>query len=191
MGTANNGADIGVKTMEIHTKARAVMVDGCPHTFQQLASKVLPARVRDLQRAACYPMGIFATIGRGPTAILQQIGRRQDFPGCYVLWDGNEPFYTGISRKVAGRLMQHVRGRTHFDASLAYRIARNGQRQGLRRAQAMTDSAFNARFQAAKKQIAGMSVRFIQIDNPLERYLFEVYASMELGTHRFNTFETH
>lgn len=169
----------------------AAAVDGCLYTFQQLAGEVLPTRIDQLKRATCYPMNSFATPGRGPAALLQQVGKSRDFPGCYVLWEGKEPFYTGISRKVLCRLMQHVRGRTHFDASLAYRMACNGKKHGLRRGEAMAAPAFNAQFEAAKKRITGMSVQFIEIDNPLERYLFEVYAAMELRTHQFNTFETH
>lgn len=144
-----------------------------------------------LRTAAAYPMTTFATPGLGPTRILRQIGKDSEFPGCYVLWERDCPFYVGISRKVVARLMQHVRGTTHFDASLAYRMACNGEKHGMRREQAMTDQAFREKFEAAKAQIMGMSVRFVRIDNALERYLFEVYASMDLKTHRYNTFETH
>ena len=36
-----------------------------------------------------------------------------------------------------------------------------------------------------------MSVAFIEIENPLELYVFEAFAAMTLGTHEWNTFRTH
>ena len=45
--------------------------------------------------------------------------------------------------------------------------------------------------EAAKKKLARMTVRYVEITSPVERYLFEVYAAIRLNTHKYNTFETH
>lgn len=55
----------------------------------------------------------------------------------------------------------------------------------------MQDPAFQAHFSNARAYIAGLSVAFIEIINPLELYLFEAYCAMELDTAKWNTFETH
>lgn len=54
----------------------------------------------------------------------------------------------------------------------------------------MAAPAFNAQFEAAKKRITGMSVRSIEINNPLRDASLRS-TSMDLSTHHFNTFETH
>ena len=167
------------------------MIDGCPHTFVHLAFVSLPACMARLRDAIPREMTMFVTSGQGPTAILRKMDKNRDFAGCYVPWDGAEPFYTGISRAVVTRLMQHVRGRTHFSASLAYRIACAENKHNLRRHKAMADVAFNLAFETAKQRIVRMTVSFVEIENATERYLFEVYASMLLNTQQFNTFETH
>ena len=53
------------------------------------------------------------------------------------------------------------------------------------------DPAFENLFAAAKERIRRMSVRVIEIDDPVTQTLFEVYASLTLGTQEFNDFGTH
>lgn len=36
-----------------------------------------------------------------------------------------------------------------------------------------------------------MEVQFIELDGPIERTLFEIYAALVLETDEFNSFETH
>jgi hypothetical protein len=55
----------------------------------------------------------------------------------------------------------------------------------------MKDQKFLEHFNAAKRYIRGLGAAFIEIDNPLELYLFEAYCAMELDTSKHNTFETH
>jgi hypothetical protein len=61
----------------------------------------------------------------------------------------------------------------------------------MKRADAMKDSAFREAFVEARTLLRGSSVSFIEIDNPLELYLFEAYCAMELQTGEWNTFKTH
>lgn len=39
--------------------------------------------------------------------------------------------------------------------------------------------------------LRGLNVAFIEIQNALERYVFEAYCAMELNSSQWNTFETH
>ncbi|HWE96588.1 MAG TPA: hypothetical protein VG269_21695 [Tepidisphaeraceae bacterium] len=137
------------------------------------------------------PMQTFATAKRGAKTCTRQIGLSKDVSGCYVLMEISKPYYVGISRGVVGRLIQHVRGRTHFDASLAYRVASERQRHGMRRQEAMEAPAFLAAFQEAKLFLASLNVAFIEIGCPVELYAFELYCCMELDTCQWNTFRTH
>jgi hypothetical protein len=59
----------------------------------------------------------------------------------------------------------------------------------------MKNPEFRAAFEAAKKRLKSFSVAFVEIDNPLELYVFEAYCAMELDTgfdaSGWNTFVTH
>jgi predicted GIY-YIG superfamily endonuclease len=136
-------------------------------------------------------MDIFGSKGFGPRSILEQLDRSSDFAGCYVLLENTDPFYVGISRSVVQRLSQHVKGRTHYDASLAYKIACENQNHGLKRDAAMKDRVFKEKFRKAQAYLKSLNVAFIEIHNDLELYLFEVYCAMKLNTSKWNTFRTH
>jgi predicted GIY-YIG superfamily endonuclease len=166
-------------------------IDGCPHNFEHLATMILPAHLGKLRHAMATPIPMSALILSGKSAFQKAQGIPRDFPGCYVLLEGGKPKYVGISRTIIKRLYQHCLGKDHYSASFAYRIAKKNNHHLLRRAAAMKDSSFIAAFNSAKEQIAKMDVAYIEIQNDLEIYLFEAYASIELDTCEWNTFKTH
>jgi len=59
------------------------------------------------------------------------------------------------------------------------------------RDEAMQNDAFRTVFEAEQRRLEACHVGTIRIDNALERYLFEIYAAMTLGTGEWNTFDTH
>ena len=70
-------------------------------------------------------------------------------------------------------------------------MATNKTGHKMKRADAMQDPVFRKAFDEARALLRGCSVAFIDIDNPLELYLFEAYCAMELDTCEWNTFRTH
>lgn len=102
-----------------------------------------------------------------------------------------KPFYVGISRSVVSRLRQHGTGTTHFSASLAHRMACQKIPHTKQRSEAMQDKAFRPAFHEAQRQLRDSAVAFVEIENPLELYVFEAYCAMELDTCQWNTFRTH
>jgi hypothetical protein len=96
----------------------------CKHKFPELAATALPAHMARLRSAMGdpRPMSAFARAGVGVASLLKEFQLHQDFSGCYVLLEKSQPINVGISRCVI-RLKQHVCGKTHFDASLAFQIA--------------------------------------------------------------------
>lgn len=171
----------------------------CTHTFEALATTVLPEHMQRMRTALASPMDLatFAAERAGVSTLLKTFGRPpEDFSGCYVLVEQEAPIYVGISRNVFGRLRQHVRGKTHFDASLAFRIARqrhdpDGLLGKLTRKQAMAIPEFSVAFAEAQHYLRSLRVATIPIPNPLELYVFEVYCAIELDTHQWNSFRTH
>ncbi|HLL88080.1 MAG TPA: hypothetical protein VK324_02140 [Tepidisphaeraceae bacterium] len=168
-------------------------IDGCTHRFADLTGRVLPNHMRKLRAAMAKPtpMATFHGLKQGVKACCRRIGKEADFSGCYVLLDHGKPIYVGISRGVVGRLIQHVRGRTHFDASLAYRIAVREWPRKMPRGEAMRDPDFRAKFDLAQTRIRGFDVAFVEIECSVELYAFELYCAMELDTTDWNTFRTH
>jgi hypothetical protein len=127
----------------------------------------------------------------GATRLARSLGLRSDFSGCYVLLENEVPQYVGISRKVLMRLRQHVRGKTHFDASLAYAMAKKECAAAGSRSAAMSQPRFIEAFKRAQSYLMRLDVAYVQIENSLELYVFEAYAAMTLNTHKWNTFRTH
>ncbi|BBP70313.1 hypothetical protein PHLH6_23170 [Pseudomonas sp. Seg1] len=169
----------------------------CPHTFEALATTVLPGHMCRMKSALADPreMEAFSVPRVGTKSLLKQLDLAHDFSGCYVLIDNGVPIYVGISRSVVSRLRQHVFGKTHFDASLAFRIAmaKHPDRtiSKLTRAKAMDDALFGTSFIEAQSYLKTLQVAAIAIENALELYVFEPYCALALDTHQWNSFETH
>lgn len=168
-------------------------IDDCKHSFEELAASVLPAYMEQLEKALANrrPARAFAVAGQGRAAIARRLGLETDFSGCYVFVDGEEPIYVGISRGVITRIRQHLCGRTHFDASLAYAMARKTPGTKGSRKSLMERAAFQAVFNERRDYLRRLDVAYIGIVNPVELYVFEAYAALSLRTHEWNTFRTH
>lgn len=170
-----------------------MIVDGCAHTYEQLTTSVLPGYMRRLRESLASPWEAtrFAQFGEGPVSIARDLGLRGDFAGCYVFLERGQPIYVGISRSVLTRVRQHLMGSTHFDASLPYLMAQRRAPTSGSRDEVMQNAAFRDAFEAEQRRLHACGVAAVQIDNALERHLFEAYAAMALGTGEWNTFDTH
>jgi len=168
-------------------------IDNCKHTFGEMATRVLPAYMKELRLALTkqHLASSFCTRGLGLKGVLSKLGRTEDLSGCYVLIHDGRPFYVGISRSLIQRLRQHLTGKTHFDASLAHMMAKSKTGRSMGRAEAMTNQSFRQAFDEAQQLLRNCNVAFVEIGNPLELYLFEAYCAMELDTCEWNTFRTH
>lgn len=158
---------------------------GC--SFKDVVSRILPALLRRLAQAPPIAVReIFARRTRGATRHLP--GR---IPGLYVFFERKRPFYVGISRHVRQRIRQHVAGKGHNDASLAYLLACGGKKAACARSKMMANKRFVRAFRKAQDRLRSMTLRVIPVRESIDRYLLEVYAAIELGTLRLNSFETH
>ncbi len=54
----------------------------------------------------------------------------------------------------------------------------------------MKDAAFKAAFDQALAEVKGMSIRYLLVEDPIDQYLLELYAALELGT-SISEFDTH
>jgi hypothetical protein len=118
-------------------------------------------------------------------------------PVVYLLSE-EHPIYVGQTRNLLQRLRQHggVSSREN-QASLAFNIARREAaghpsfNNHLTRRELEADPAFAQLFREARARVARMQVRYVEIDDPELRTVFEVYAAVAFGTTEHNRFETH
>ena len=137
-----------------------------------------------------YPASLF--VENGPKTIQRMLKLGKDrIPGLYVFLVDRKPLYVGISRSIVERVRSHILGRGHNDASLAFKMAKKNMNVDGERSSLMIKKRFKAAFIRAQRRLSGSQVSFVRIDDPVTRYLFEVYVAMKLRTGRWNTFETH
>ena len=120
----------------------------------------------------------------------------KDLPqqGVYVFYDGEKPVYVGRSSRqtISKRLQQHTNpSSSENQAVFAFRLLQDrvGERTGhgapLTRPQFA--EKYDKEFKHAKKKVASMKVRAIEITDPATRAVFEIYAAVALNT-PYNSF---
>lgn len=132
-----------------------------------------------------------------PASPVAQHPEIPEAPGIYLFSESDHPIYVGQTRKLRARLRNHTNplGKNN-QATFAFLVAK-GQAADAGidverfRAQLEADEEFAAHFTAAKLRVADMDVRFIGLEDPIERSVFEIYAALALDTLVFNSFETH
>jgi predicted GIY-YIG superfamily endonuclease len=116
-------------------------------------------------------------------------------PAIYLFSEGEMLLYVGQTRGLNRRLGEHTRPSSRQNqASFAFLIAvEQAERAGIALSGSRDDQEreLGDRFTAAKQRVAEMDVRFVEMDDPIERTVFEMYAALHLGTERYNSFETH
>ncbi len=114
--------------------------------------------------------------------------------GVYVFFEDNKPIYVGRSNRLKKRLKEHSqRSSDHYSATLAFKIAKQNTltlQKKQTNEQLMKNRDFVEEFEAAKDRIARTKIRFIEIEDQIEQAMFEIYASLALGT-ELNDFGTH
>ena len=123
----------------------------------------------------------------------------RDLPqrGIYVFYENDVPIYVGRSRRLKERLMSHGRKSSgHNTATFAFILAaeearkRKFQFRQMTRAELEDDPEFGEIFRQAKDRVRRMKIRVVEVTDPIEQTVFEVYAALALET-PYNNFETH
>jgi hypothetical protein len=112
-------------------------------------------------------------------------------PGLYLFTRRDEPVHVGQAHDLRRRLAEQCRPSSgHTKATLAFDIARRAaRREGIDvdgpPARLATSDDFVPHFARAKEAVSELPVRFLEVDSPELRTVFEVYASLTLGTAEF------
>lgn len=140
--------------------------------------------------------GLLVQLLAAPVAPRDEHGFIPEIAGIYLFSD-SKPVYVGQTRNLRARLRNHTAAKaTENQASFAFLIGKaEAETAGidLERARKVleADPHFAEHFRQAKARVAGMNIRWIELEDPIERTLFEIYAALALDTVAFNSFETH
>ena len=106
------------------------------------------------------------------------------------------PRYVGQTRNLRRRITQHGASYSQQNqATFAFILARHEAEADPRidlsrsRKELAADPRFAAIFRRARERVGRMAVRYVEVDDPELTTVFEVYATVVLGTD--NSFETH
>ena len=115
--------------------------------------------------------------------------------GIYVLYESALPVHVGRTRNLRKRLQGHC-SESHWHASFAFKRAREitgifaDYRAGNSRTALAKSDKFRPIFLDQVARIRLMHYRFLPVSSPVDQYLLELYAAMELGT-SMDEFDTH
>jgi len=116
-------------------------------------------------------------------------------PAIYVFYNLGQAVHVGRTRNLRQRLRGHVTS-SHYSASFAFKRARAetgkkaSYKKGEGRETLLADPIFGAAFARALAEVKGMTVRYLSVENPIDQYLLELYAALELET-SLSEFDTH
>ena len=121
--------------------------------------------------------------------------------GIYVFYEHGRPMYVG---RVGGQSQQTIRTRirqhtipsaSHNQATFAFRLLLEALDQPMGHESLLTRPQLAERyadeFREQKQRVRSMEVRAVEVTDPVVQTVLEVYATLTLGTTRYNRFETH
>ena len=126
--------------------------------------------------------------------------------GIYVFYESGKPIYVGRTNRMRKRIQEHGSPNATKAATFAYLVAKKDL-EDIGTAPAVQSGKPSSRItnadvkkhpcviSAARQRIGEMKFRVVEITDPIEQTLFEVYAALVLGTTRaqggYNDFENH
>jgi hypothetical protein len=131
---------------------------------------------------------LLAELWEAPAAPRAEHGRIPAVPGVYLFTRNDQPLNVGQAPDLRRRLAEQCRPSSgHTKATLAFEIAkRAAAREGIDvdgpPARLATSDDFVPFFDRAKEAVAELPVRYVEVESRELRTLFEVYASLALGT---------
>ena len=117
--------------------------------------------------------------------------------GIYAFYENGRPLYVGRSNSIRKRLLLHSRPSSgHNSATFAFILAKESACQGgmdlagKQRKEMESDPIFNRLYEQAKARVAAMEIRVVEVVDPIEQTIFEVFAALSLET-KYNNFDNH
>ena len=138
-----------------------------------------------------------------PALVRDSPGRLLDIPkqGIYAFYEDGRPRYVGRSDRMRTRILEHGRaGSRHNSATFAFLLATEAAHEkgidctARTRDDLQQADDFKPIYDEAKARVRRMEIRVVEIADPIEQTVFEVYAALRLPTirpHGYNDFQNH
>lgn len=126
--------------------------------------------------------------------------------GIYVFYESGKPIYVGRTNRMKRRIVEHGSQSATKAATFAYLMAKKEleakgtvpEAKSGKPSSRITNADVKKHphiIREARKRVGKMQFRVVEITDPIEQTLFEVYAALQLGTTReqggYNDFENH
>ena len=112
--------------------------------------------------------------------------------GIYVLYENCEPIYVGRSNNMRRRIQEHgADSSDRHSATFAFKLLREALNDPKGRAEDI-ERENKEEYRRQRERVRAMTFRATSITDQVEQTLFEIYATIEMGTApKYNDFETH
>jgi hypothetical protein len=139
---------------------------------------------------------LLTRLTEAPKAKLAEHPSIPEAPGMYLLSEGPNPVHVGQARNLQQRLGEYTASSSESSLSLAFNLAlREAETKGLDTTGTQTEIAAQPEFELllrdADRRLAELNVQIVEVDDPVTRTIFEVYAARMLATDEFNSRDTH
>jgi hypothetical protein len=147
------------------------------------------------QKATAAIPKLFAQLIASPPFSSKGISAQKGRAGVYVFLEDGVPVHVGRTRNLSGRLRGHIT-KNHFSASFAFKRTRieHGKRATYvtkgSRSDLLNDPIFKEAFHKQVSLVKEMAVLFVEVTDPVQQYLLELYAHLEFGL-ALDEFDTH
>ncbi|HUZ91483.1 MAG TPA: hypothetical protein VMU78_06245 [Methylocella sp.] len=128
---------------------------------------------------------LFAKLNEATPLAFSPIGLPQE-PAVYAFIEDQKILRIGRTGNLKRRIQSHMK-QDHHSASFAFKLAREQfhpkptyKKEGSRGA-LQQDTIFMQRFAEQIARLKRMHMKYILIDDPIDQYLLELYASMFYG----------
>ena len=122
--------------------------------------------------------------------------------GIYLFYEEGRPVYVGRSDRMRSRILEHGRaGSQHNSATFAFSLAtESAHAKGVdcamrTRGDLQKADDFKPLYDEAKSRVRSMEFRVVEVTDPVEQAVFEIYAALCLKTtleqHGYNDFRNH
>jgi hypothetical protein len=129
--------------------------------------------------------GLFANLDDAPLALLSAVGLPEQ-PAVYAFAEHRRILQIGRTGNLKRRIQSHTR-LDHRSSSFAFKLARQEldreptyKKEGSRGALQL-DPVFMQRFKKQVDRLKTMQLKYLLVDDPIDQYLLELYASMVFG----------
>lgn len=122
-------------------------------------------------------------------------GEWKKLSAIYIIWIDGKAAHVGRTRNLQGRIRGHT-SNSHYSASFAFKqtrrtlnLAATYTPENSRKA-LFEQPEFYAEFARHRMVLQNAEVSFLEVPEPVDQYLLELYAALELGM-ELDEFDTH